>query len=272
MADCYALLGSYGALSPQDAFQKSRSSALKALEIDTTLADAHSSLAFAQGFYEWDWRGSERRFRRAIDLSQSYPTFHWYGYLLMALGRLDEAFVNIRNALDLDPLALVINAQLAWALQFARRYDDAIEQARKTLEMDPAFGLAQLWMGLKVISTRVATKWRSPPYRRPTRTSIWPRSFLEFLAMPMPSPRARRKRNRLSCSWPWMRSATTSRPSPKRWSTSGWEIFDQAFAWFEKALEDRSWWLAWLKVDPLFDRARSDPRFPSLMSCEWSLS
>jgi serine/threonine protein kinase/tetratricopeptide (TPR) repeat protein len=265
LADCYALLGSYGALSPQEAFQKSRDSALNALAIDKTLADAHSPLAFVQGFYEWDWRGAERGFKRAIDLSPSFPTFHWYGYLLMALGRLDEAFVNIRQALDSDPLALVINAQLAWAMQFARRYDDAIEQARKTLEMDPAYGLAHLWMGLSYLhkgSHDVAISSLQTAHKNLDMAPIVLGALGYAYAINGRSEEAHQALVQLAADA--QRHYVT--PVAQALIYIGLGELDQAFEWFEKALEDRSWWLAWLKVDPLFDRARSDPRFPLLMS------
>jgi eukaryotic-like serine/threonine-protein kinase len=265
LADCYALLGSYGALSPQDAFQKTRSAALKALEIDKTLAEAHTSLAFAQGFYEWNWRESERGFKRALHLSPSYPTFHWYGYLLMALGRLDEAFVNIRQALDLDPLALVINAQLAWALHFARRYDDAIEQARKTLEMEPAFGLAQFWMGLSYLhkgSYEVAIPSLQAAHKSLDMAPIVLGALGYAYATAGRPEEAQQTLVQLAADT--QRHYVT--PVAHALVYIGLGKLDQAFEWLEKSLQDRSWWLAWLKVDPLFDRARSDPRFSSLMS------
>jgi len=265
LADCYALLGSYGALSPQDAFQKTRSFALKALEIDRTLAEAHTSLAFAQGFFEWDWRGGERGFKRSIQLSPSYPTFHWYGYFLMALGRLDEAFVNIRQALDLDPLALVINAQLAWCMHFARRYDDAIEQARKTLEMDPSFGLAQLWMGLSYLhkgSYEVAVTTLQAAHKSLDMAPIVLGALGQAYAISGLSEEAQQTLVQLAANA--QRHYVT--PVAHALVYIGLGEMDQAFEWLEKGLQDRSWWLAWLKVDPLFDRARADPRFPALMS------
>ena len=266
LADCYVLLGSYGALSPRDAFLEARNSALKALEIDKSLAEAHTSLAFARGFYEWDWRAAQRGFERAIELSPSYPTaHHWYAYLLMALGRLDEAIPVIHKALELDPLSLVINAQLAWALHFARRYDDAIDHARKTLEMEPGFGIAQLWLGLShlhsgaydnaVASLRSARKALG-------NAAIVSGALGYAYAVAGRSEEAGQTMEQLIAD------------SPKRYITPvaialiwlGLGDMDQAFQWLEKGLGDRSWWLAWLKVDPLFDRARSDPRFESLLA------
>ena len=266
LADCFALLGSYGALSPGDAFQRAKSSALKALEIDPKLAEARTSLAFAEGFYDWDWRAAQLSFKSAIKLSPSYPTaHHWYSYLLMAHARWDEAFSTIRRALDLDPLALVINAQLSWALHLSRRYDDAVEQAQKTLEMDPNFGIAQLWLGLshvqngnydKALPTLQAAHniLGAAPIVLGALGQTYALAGLRDEAKETLAELAQQGRERYVT------------PVAMALIFLGLGELDEAFKWLEKALEDRSWWLAWLKVDPLFDPGRSDPRFQSLMS------
>src|SRR5260370_20518289 len=113
------------------------------MEIDDTLAEAHTSLAFVKTNYEWDWAGAEREFQRAIHLNPNYATArHWHAVALTMRGRFEEAVTEQKRALELDPLSLAIDRDLAWIFYSARKYDQAIEQERKTLELDPNFPTA----------------------------------------------------------------------------------------------------------------------------------
>ena len=148
MADSYTLLGRYGYLSPKDVMPKGKAAALKALEIDDALGEAHNSLAFVKRYFEWDWTGAEKEYRRAIELSPNYATaHHWYALHLGQMGRFDEAIKEIQRALELDPLSLIINTNVAWSYHFARQYDRAIDQFRKTLDMDPNYSVAHMRLG-----------------------------------------------------------------------------------------------------------------------------
>jgi len=145
LADTYALLGDweYAVMTPKEALPKAKAAAIKALELDNTLGEAHNSLAFCLDVFDWDLDSAGKEFRRAIELNPGYATaHHWYGSHLLLLGRNDEAIAQIKKAQNLDPLSLIINADLAEALIIARSYDDAIAQSRKTIEMDPNFPLA----------------------------------------------------------------------------------------------------------------------------------
>ncbi|HEX8747436.1 MAG TPA: protein kinase, partial [Pyrinomonadaceae bacterium] len=146
LADSYALLGV--ALPPRDAFPRAIAASLKALEIDDTVAEAHTSFAFARMFFEWDWAGAEGEFKRAIELNPNYATaYQWYGRLLSALGRHNESIVNLQMAQALDPLSLSINTGVGVSYYMAGRYEDAIEQYRKALEVNDAFTLAHEHLG-----------------------------------------------------------------------------------------------------------------------------
>ena len=150
LADSYALLGDweYGVLSPQDAFLKARAAATKALALDESLADAHTSLAFALDLYGWDWEAAETEYKRAIKLNPGYATaHHWYAWHLMVMGRNSEGISELRKAQSLDPLSLIISADLADALCIAHLYDEAVQQGRKTLEMEPNFAVAHYELG-----------------------------------------------------------------------------------------------------------------------------
>src|SRR5713226_8632193 len=148
LADSYDILGFYGFSAPRDAFPKAKAAALKALEIDPALSEAHASLAYANFYYDWDWLGAEREYKRSIELNPSYATaHHFYANYLMAMRRHQEALTELEKAQELDPLLLITNAAIAWAFYFARQYDQAIEQCRKTLEMDRDFIVAHAWLG-----------------------------------------------------------------------------------------------------------------------------
>src|SRR5262249_37014142 len=149
LADAYAFLPGYTAGSPQDSYPKSIAAAKKALELDDTLAEAHTALAIATWLYDFDFSQANREFQRAIELNPNYAIAHQqYGNILLsALGRFDEAITEAKRAVELDPLSLVINSDLAVDYFFARRYDEAITQLRKTLEMDPGYYYAYVNLG-----------------------------------------------------------------------------------------------------------------------------
>jgi eukaryotic-like serine/threonine-protein kinase len=151
LADVYVLLGSDWSIPPKEANEQAKSAAKQALEIDDSLAEAHASLA---GVYhnEWAWQAAEREFQQAIDLNPNYATArHWYSVYLATVGRFDESVNQARKAVELDPLSLIINANLGTRLDEARRYDEAADQCRKTLDMDPNFGPGYFCLGISSV-------------------------------------------------------------------------------------------------------------------------
>jgi serine/threonine protein kinase/tetratricopeptide (TPR) repeat protein len=149
LADCYSMHANYGFLPPKLGYSKANDAALKALELDDTLSEAHVSLGFIKSDYTWDWAGSEKEFQRAIALNPNYATAHqWYGYALWKTGQFEESIAEHRRALELDPLSLPVNRNLGLAYYLARQYDLAIEQLHKTREMDPTFVLTREYLGL----------------------------------------------------------------------------------------------------------------------------
>ena len=149
LADSYVLMPFYGAGMPQDCYPKAKAAAEKALQLDNTLAEAHTSLAQVFCYYDLDFIRAAREYQRAIELNPNYPTAHqWYGSsALTALGRFDEAIPELKRAIALDPLSLVINADLGNSYYRARRYDEAIKQLRKTVDLDPGFYYAHWNLG-----------------------------------------------------------------------------------------------------------------------------
>jgi tetratricopeptide (TPR) repeat protein len=150
LADTFALLGDwqYAVMTPTQANPKAKAAALKAVELDKTLGEAHNSLAFVLDGFDWDLDSGGKEFRRAIELNPGYATaHHWYAWHLSLLGRYDEAIAEMRKAESLDPLSLIINADLAELLVIAHSYDESMRQSRKTIEMDPNFALAHNQLG-----------------------------------------------------------------------------------------------------------------------------
>jgi tetratricopeptide (TPR) repeat protein len=145
LADSYALMSSYGFASPNDLMPKARAAALRSMQIDDGLAEAHTSLALITENFDWDWQTAEREFRRAIQLDPNYATAHqWYAECLSFQGSFDEALRESERARQLDPLSLIISTDDGAILYYSRQYDRAIEHFRAVLAMEPSFPRAHM--------------------------------------------------------------------------------------------------------------------------------
>ncbi|NIN00939.1 MAG: tetratricopeptide repeat protein, partial [candidate division Zixibacteria bacterium] len=145
LADCYSMLAQVFVIPPKEAFPKARELAKKALEIDETLAEAHTSLAYVLWSYDWDWIGMEREFRRAIELNPKYATARqWFAMALAPLGRTSVAIQEIKKAMELDPLSLIINTSAGFVYVYSGQEEKALKQVEKILDMDPTFDFAHL--------------------------------------------------------------------------------------------------------------------------------
>src|SRR5256885_6019092 len=148
LADCYAIIAFYSNIPPKPAFEEAKKATAKALEIDDTLAQAHASLAFVKEYYEWDWEGADKEYKKAIDLNPNYATAHqWYGMYFMKLGQFERARRELKRALRFDPRSLIINADLGLPFYFKRQYTEAVDQYRKILEIDQDFIWARFFLG-----------------------------------------------------------------------------------------------------------------------------
>jgi TolB-like protein/DNA-binding winged helix-turn-helix (wHTH) protein/Tfp pilus assembly protein PilF len=157
LADSYALSGDweYGVLPPNEAYPKAKAAATKALEIDNNLGEAYVSLAFVLDAYDWDWDSAGREYRRGIELNPGYATgHHWYAWHLTTLGRNSEAVAEMKKAESLDPLSLIISDDLAEELLIAHRYDEAMQQSRKTIDMDSSFAVGHYELGQIFVQKR----------------------------------------------------------------------------------------------------------------------
>ena len=264
LADAYIFLSGSDTLTRTERLSKARAAAHRALELDATLAEPHSSLGLIAMNYDWDWATSEREHRRAIELNPNYPTaHHWYAEYLAAVGRFDEAVTEINRAHELDPLSLILNTDMGKVLYFAGHDDKAIEQLHKTLEMDPAFVQARIWLGLAYEAKGLhdqaigeLDKTKGSDYQS------WGQAFLGFVyATKGNDAEARDVLNEL-------KQASKQRDIDPMAMTAvyiGLGEKDLAFAWLEKEYEVRSTGLTSLKVHPVYDSLRSDPRFADLM-------
>jgi DNA-binding winged helix-turn-helix (wHTH) protein/Tfp pilus assembly protein PilF len=144
LADCYAILSHYSRLSPRQTMPKAKAAALRALDIEPDLIEAHASLALVKMLFDWDWTGAGAEFQKALEPNHHYaPAHHWHGMYLAAHGQFDRAILEVERALHLDPLSLAINTDLGLVLYLARRYDEAARQYRATMDLEPDFSDAR---------------------------------------------------------------------------------------------------------------------------------
>jgi serine/threonine protein kinase/TolB-like protein/Flp pilus assembly protein TadD len=268
LSDSYSLRGVFGFSAPKETYPRANEAALKALEIDDALAEAHTSLAICKTFYDWDWPGAEKEFRRSIELNPGYASAHYYyGAALRNLGRLDEAITVQRRALDLDPLSLIYNRGLGITFYVARRYDQAIDQEKKTLELDPNYVPAQRTLGIayvqKSMYKEAMAEFEKALVNSPSTMSAL--SDLGYVyAMAGKKAEAQKVIDQLN-------DLSKEKYVPAGYRAviyTGLEDKDRAFEWLEKGYEERVVFgdaTNDIKVDPIFDPLRSDPRFANLL-------
>jgi DNA-binding winged helix-turn-helix (wHTH) protein/Tfp pilus assembly protein PilF len=265
LADAHFLLGVYRARPPRETFPKAQAAAAKALELDSELAEAQCCLAYMKACYDWDWLGAEREFKRALELNPNYVTGHiWYSDYLSALGRFDEALAQVERALEMDQLSLISNLNLALPLYFARQYDRAIEQLHKTLELDQNYALGHWSLGR---AYRQQGRYEEAIAELQKAVNLSGMSPLMVAALGRGyavagrSDEARKIINELE------QLSGQRYISPYDIATIylGLGERDQAFSWLDQAREERAGRLFFLKVDPYLDSLRPDPRFSALL-------
>ncbi|HEY3657745.1 MAG TPA: helix-turn-helix domain-containing protein [Steroidobacteraceae bacterium] len=267
LADCYVTLGSWenGTMPPVQAMAKAKSAASIALELDGRLAEAHATLAYRTTHHDWDWATAEAQFRRALELNPNYAvSYHWYSHYLTAMGRTEESLEASKRCLELDPLDLVINIHMAWHHQFARQYEEAVDQCWKTNELHPNsfwppyfFALAYQQQG-KIAEAEAEFQ---KAIRMSDNVTFTTAGLGHLYASTGKLADAQAIFKELGS-----RSQTNYVPAYDLalvCTGLGWT--DQAFDWLSKALEERSGWLAYLNVEPRVDTLRRDSRFDDLL-------
>lgn len=263
LANCHQLLAEYFAATPEEGFTKAREAAKKALEIDDQLAEAHTSLAYTLAFYDWNWAGAEKEFKRALELDPNYATAHqWYGEFLVAMGRFDEAKIEHEKALELDPTSLIIHIDLASYYYTARQFDEAIKWSQKVIEMDPDFAYGYIFLSFS-LGQKGMKQEAAEAYIK----------SVELFGEPQEAQELRDILGKNGIKAMWLKRIEQVDPS-KRESFSalwrallyGWAGDNQnALDWLDKAFERRDRWIVNSKYSPEMDIHRSEPRFQELL-------
>ena len=265
LADTYALLGDwqYAVMTPKEAFPKAKAAAIKALELDSTLGEAHNSLAFVLEGFDWDFDSAGKEFQRAIELNPGYATaHHWYAWHLSLVGRFDEAIAEMRKAENLDPLSLIINADLAELLGLAHSYDESIRQSRKTIEMDPNFALAhnqlaQAYLQKQMYDEAVAE------LQEAVKLSGGGPTCIANLARAYVASGKRKEAVKLLSDLKRRSNPGYSNAAEIAMIYASLGDTDQAMNWLEKGYEER--FNPGVLLRPGFDPVRSDSRFQNLV-------
>ena len=266
-AQAYAGLGdvyqftAYDAVSRTPLYAKAREAARKALTLDEMLAEPHASLGLLAMNFDWDWATAEKEFRRAIELNPNYPTaHHWYAEFLAAVGRFDESLAQIHRARELDPLSLVINADMGKLLYYSRRYDDALKQLEETVKMDAGFPQAHIWLG-SLYST-IGRYGDAIAAFQKVRENSW---ALGWLAYVYGISGQRNEAEKILAELERIAAEGPIDPHIMLCVYLGLGDKDKAFAALEQEYEVRSLGMTSLKVNPWYDGLRSDPRFTDLL-------
>jgi len=265
LADAYSFLSGQGIRAPTEVFPLAKDAASRAMALDDSLAEAHCSLGYIKLYYDWDWNGAAQEYRRAIELNPNYATaHHGYAYYLASMERTEEAIAEIKKAQELDPLSLIINTDHGEFYYFARRPDQAIEQLRKALDLDSSFVRAHFLLA-RAYAQKGQCNQAIEEFQRAKALDAKV-EMLGGLGQGYAScgrkDEARRVLNEL------LELSKQHYVSP-HWIASiyaGLGERDAAFEWLNKAVELRFGPLIYLKVNPIWDNLRSDPRFQILLS------
>jgi adenylate cyclase len=265
LADSYATLALLEFSSPNDVYPKAKEAVSKALSLDPGLAEAHTSLGLIKFQYDWEWAGAEEEFREAIRLNPNYaPAHHYFADYLKAMGRFEEALAEIDKARDLDPLNLAINAGVGHVLYLSRQFDRAIDQYRKTVELDPSFMLTHIWFGRPYLEKGMFPEAISE-LETGVRLSGEGTLALGMLGHGLASAGRKDEAEQVLAK---LKERSRSVYVPSYWIAvvyNGFKDRERVLAWLRKAFDERSSWLVWSNVEPRFDWIRDDAEFASLM-------
>jgi TolB-like protein/DNA-binding winged helix-turn-helix (wHTH) protein/cytochrome c-type biogenesis protein CcmH/NrfG len=263
LADSFTLLANYAVLPPNEVFPRAEAAARKAIELEPSLGEAHASLAFVRHHFDWDWSGAEAEYKRALQLSPGLPQAHLrYAEYLSNAGRHEEALREINRARDLDPLSLTAAGNVGRVLFYARRYDDTIREMRSMLVLNPDRIYARIYLAMAYLQKHMYAE-AIAEFERVDAIRGEPGVGLgEAYALAGRAKEAEHVLRELE--------------APSSSGTLDWVFIagvyaalgdkDQAFAWLEKAYDNRDFFMTYLGVDPWLDPLRSDPRFGRLMA------
>ena len=266
LADCYTALGYGSFMAPREAFPRALEAATKALQIDSTLAEPHASLGYYKFYYEWDWAAAEQEFRASIARNANYEiAYDWYGYYLTAMRRYDEARIILQKAGELDPLSVPISTDMGFSFYYGGNYDQAISVLKESLQKSPTFPLAHLWLG-RAYQAKNRYKEAISEYKATMETTVgWPVALAAIGNVYGESGQKELARQILD--------TLISLSSNKFVTAYGVALVyaglgekEQAFLLLNKAFDERSNWLVWLKSDPRWAPISSDKRYGEMVN------
>ena len=265
LADCYNMLVVYGRLQPKEGFPKAKEAALKALEIDETSAEAHTSLAFIKFRWDWNRTETESEFQTAIKLKPAYaPAHQWYSSYLVAVERFDEAIAEAKRTEELEPLQFVASSHLGWIYYLSGKNDEAIEQCRKILELDPSSFPARRYLGLAYEAKGMYPEAISE-FQTGVKLSGSP-LMLALLGHAYAVAGKRAEAQQVLTDLQQLQSQRYVSPYTVAAIYAGLGDHEQAFKWLDRAVEERDIWLMNLKVDPVFAKLRTQRQFTDTLA------
>ena len=265
VADCYVLLGWNSYLPPKDAYPQAKLAAMRALKLDPALGEARASLAAVLWLYDWQWQEAQSEFERSIALNPAYPTSnHWYAEYLMTAGRHEEAIRRMKKSQELDPLSLIISVAIGWNQYMAGRYDDAMAQLRRTIELDPHYPVTYWILGLllrKLERYEEAIAHAEKSVALSGGSPVMRAALAQTLALAGQRPQANSILDDL------LKLSQQKYVAPYFLSGIylGLGQQDRAIEDLEKAAQEPSHWLIYLRIDPGMDAVRSEPRCQALL-------
>jgi len=265
LADSYALDLDYRGAPVFEGMERAKAEARKAIALDDSLAEAHTSLGWVTFIYDWDWPGADREFSSAVRLNPRYATARqWYSWFLAAMGRFEEALLQGRTAIELDPASVSIRRSLGWLQYYARRYDDALENLRRALALNPSSEETHRLLGLVYLQQGLYDE-AAGSFKEALANAQ--QDALAFAGLGHVAARRGRESEARAVLEELQQRARTRYVSPV--AQAGLYVTlgdrDHAFEWLEKAYQERRGWLAYLKIEPMLDGLRGDPRFDRLL-------
>ncbi len=265
LSDAYALQVDYRSVPVTDGYRLAREYALKALELDDTLPEAHTSLAWVLHVYDWDWSGAMREYGRALELNPGFATaHHWYSFVLMVTGHKEQAVMEALTALELDPSSLSVRRGVGWLSYYSRRYEHALYHLRRAIAMNPTSEDTYRVLGL-VLMQQGAYAEAERAFREAITLSPDLSYATAGVAHVLALSGRRREAEALVAELEARARARYVTPVAFCIAHLGLRNIDQVFHWLERAYEDRRGWLTYLRVDPIFDPVKDDPRFAEFL-------
>jgi TolB-like protein/Tfp pilus assembly protein PilF len=265
LADCYVLLGWNSYLPPKGVFPKGKAAAMTALRLNPDLGEGHAALGALLWLHDWRWEEAQTEFKRSLELNPTYATAsHWYAEYLVTMGRHAEAMARIKNGQELDPLSLIINVAVGWGFYLGRRYDEGIEQLRRTIDLDPNYPVTYWILGLLLSKTGC---YEQAIAEGEKAVKLSGGSPLMSAALAGTFGTAGRTKEAFQLLDDLTNLAKQKYVAPYYFAGvhAGLGEYDRAIEYLEKSYEEHCHWLIYLHIDPGMDGLRDDQRFQNLL-------